>query len=560
MGKLALVSGGLLKARCLGALWGILAGTALASGVAAQIDRPYEPIVLSGDSALANSRLEVRNMRLLAYRAQEGRWEAVPFQVDEVNPKVRPWDRYFVAEDSLRGVFDIDDELVLMARDLGQQADTTQWPDTSDSLRLQIAFFDSLDGATGYVYLFWHDTLTEVPNPYRLAYDDSADHVESVVYRLGFNSTGQLADMSISSEVGGSGEDLFDRFKVRAIGSFVIFPIYMDEELLKAERAYARVGPVRLIRNLEGRFKGKIAFVDVDEAFTQTMLFYPYSGSFSLAALPLAEAKDLGVNIARFRASWDMNANAVGMRFYSAHNMAGIGVDGTKDQIDATCTPGRLNWTMVTGAAGTMVNLFHVPQLGDRIGLYYYDATDGKTADGHTLSKDTGDMVSYGDNGFLLADNIEKYFAPGATFSVEYHNYFLPPDVPPERAALMCAQAEHPLRATVSLQRRPSAPSAAAAAATGLPSDFFLVVHPNPCAGGTALTFSLSRPGRAAVEVYDLAGRCVARLVDQELPAGGHVRYWRARDDAGRAVPSGLYFARLVAGESVRVVKVLVVR
>jgi len=525
----------------------------------AQIDRPYEPIVLCGDSLLAQAHLEVGRVRLLAYRAQEGRWEPIPFQIDEVNPKARPWDRYFVAEESLQGIFDPDDELVLMARDLGDQADSTHWPMSNDSLRFQIAFFDSIDGATGYVYLYWQDAAGEVPSPYGLAYDTLTDKVTTACYQVGFNGTGQLSDVLISPEVGGSGLDLFDRFKVRAIGSFFYYPISMDEDMIKAERAYARVGPVRLIRNLDARFKGKLAFVDVDEPFTQTVFFYPYSGAFSLAALPLAEAATIGVQVSRLRASWDMNANASGMRFYSARNMAGVTVDGIKDQIDVTCNPGRLNWTLVTGASGTMLNLFYVPQLGDKIGLYYYDATDGKTADGSPLSKDTGDMLSYGDNGFLLADNIEKYFTPGTTFSIEYRNYFLPPDLPPERAALMCAQAEHPLQATVSLQRRPATPSQVATNTSGVPCDF-LTAHPNPSRGATALSFQLDRPGRAVLEVYDLAGRCLTRLVDEELPAGRHLCQWNGRDDAGRAVPSGVYFSRLTAGGGTRIVKLLVVR
>ncbi|MBC7185997.1 MAG: hypothetical protein H5U38_03080 [Calditrichaeota bacterium] len=526
----------------------------------AQIDRPYEPIVVAGDSLLASAGLPVPDVRLWAYQAQEGRWQVIPFQIDEVNPQVRPWDRYFVVEDSLLGILDLDDELVLMARDLGERADSTQWPATGDSLRFELAFLDSLDGTAGYAYLYWQEPPQDVPNPYGLAYDSLQDRVTSANYQLGFNATGQLADVVISRDVGGSGVDLFDRFKVRAIGSFLIFPIYMDEELIRAERWYASVGPVRIIRNLNGRFKGKIAFLDVDEPFTQTVFFYPYSGSFELTALPLDKAKDLGVTVSAVRASWDMNPNASGMRFYSAHNMAGVPVDGVKDQIDPSCRPGQLNWTLVTGAAGTMVNLFFVPQLGDRIGLYYYDATDGKTADGQTLSKDTGDMLSYGDNGFLLSGNIQNYFAPGATFSVVYRNYFLPPNVTPEQAARLCEQAAHPLRVSVSLQRRPAAPSAVVASANGAPVAFALAAHPNPLHATTMLSFKLARRSRVVLEVYDVAGRSVARLVDEELPAGLHHRPWDGCDASGRQVPSGLYFARLASDEARHVTKLLLVR
>ncbi|MCR4439639.1 MAG: hypothetical protein QHJ34_09720 [bacterium] len=526
----------------------------------ARIDRPYEPTVVAGDSLLAAAMLPVADVRLWAYRAEEDQWQAIPFQIDEVNPRVRPWDRYFVAEDSLLGILDLDDELVLMARDLGDRADSTQWPATGDSLRFELAFFDSLDGTMGYAYLYWQGPQTGVPNPYGLAYDSLQDRVSNTNYQVGFNATGQLADVVISREVGGSGVDLFDRFKVRAIGSFLIFPIYMDEELIRAEQWYARVGPVRIIRNLNGRFQGKIALVDVDQPFTQTVFFYPYSGSFELAALPLEQAKDLGVTVSVLRASWDMSPSAAGMRFYSARNTAGVPVDGIKDQVDPACSPGQLNWTLVTGAAGTMVNLFHVPQLGDRIGLYYYDATDGKTADGSALSKDTGDMLSYGDNGFLLSGNIQNYFAPGATFSVVYRNYFLPPGFSPEQAARLCEQAAHPLRVTVSLQRRWASPSAVAASSNEGPAELALAAYPNPVHATTVLSFRLARRSRVVLEVYDVAGRCMARIVDEELPPGLHHRPWYGRDGAGRQVPSGLYFARLAADGAGGVTKLLLVR
>ena len=47
------------------------------------------------------------------------------------------------------------------------------------------------------------------------------------------------------------------------------------------------------------------------------------------------------------------------------------------------------------------------------------------------------------------------------------------------------------------------------------------------------------------LEIHDLAGRLVRRLVDGTLPAGEHEVVWNGRDEAGRAVGSGQYLARL---------------
>ncbi len=73
-------------------------------------------------------------------------------------------------------------------------------------------------------------------------------------------------------------------------------------------------------------------------------------------------------------------------------------------------------------------------------------------------------------------------------------------------------------------------------------------VVPNPFRGTTVVHFDL--PGRAAVRlaIHDVAGRRVRTLLDQAMTPGRYQRTWNGRDDAGRAVPPGTYFVRLVAG------------
>jgi subtilisin family serine protease len=68
---------------------------------------------------------------------------------------------------------------------------------------------------------------------------------------------------------------------------------------------------------------------------------------------------------------------------------------------------------------------------------------------------------------------------------------------------------------------------------------------PNPFNPGTDLHFALPAPGRVELDLYDLAGRRVRRLLAGEFPAGGHVAAWDGRDDRGRRLASGTYLARL---------------
>ncbi|MHB8080039.1 MAG: S8 family serine peptidase [Candidatus Krumholzibacteriia bacterium] len=71
---------------------------------------------------------------------------------------------------------------------------------------------------------------------------------------------------------------------------------------------------------------------------------------------------------------------------------------------------------------------------------------------------------------------------------------------------------------------------------------------PNPFNPLTRIRFTLPAAGRVGVRVYDVAGRLVRVLVDGVLPAATHVALWNGRDDAGRAVASGVYFYRVTAG------------
>ena len=67
--------------------------------------------------------------------------------------------------------------------------------------------------------------------------------------------------------------------------------------------------------------------------------------------------------------------------------------------------------------------------------------------------------------------------------------------------------------------------------------------HPNPFNPETAIGYQLSGAGEVRLSVFDVLGRERAVLVDREEGAGSHDVRWDAS-----AMPSGIYFYRLVAG------------
>ena len=88
-------------------------------------------------------------------------------------------------------------------------------------------------------------------------------------------------------------------------------------------------------------------------------------------------------------------------------------------------------------------------------------------------------------------------------------------------------------------------------------------VYPNPFNPATTIAYrvpaDLPAGSPLSLEIIDLQGRRVCRLPIVVDP-GGHEAVWRGRDDAGRAVPAGVYLARYVCGAASATTKLTLVR
>jgi hypothetical protein len=91
------------------------------------------------------------------------------------------------------------------------------------------------------------------------------------------------------------------------------------------------------------------------------------------------------------------------------------------------------------------------------------------------------------------------------------------------------------------------APAVTAATPTEV-STRFAAPWPNPSGGATHFEFSLAQPQSVRLEVVDVAGRLISRLIDETLSAGAHQASWNGRASSGQPARAGIYFARLSAG------------
>ncbi len=88
-----------------------------------------------------------------------------------------------------------------------------------------------------------------------------------------------------------------------------------------------------------------------------------------------------------------------------------------------------------------------------------------------------------------------------------------------------------------------------AAGEAPLAGNSILTAFPNPFNPRTDLRFELDAETELSLAVYDLSGRRLRTLAAGRLDAGTAQFTWDGRDDGGRSLASGVYFARLVGRE-----------
>ncbi|MFC2075456.1 T9SS type A sorting domain-containing protein [candidate division KSB1 bacterium] len=72
--------------------------------------------------------------------------------------------------------------------------------------------------------------------------------------------------------------------------------------------------------------------------------------------------------------------------------------------------------------------------------------------------------------------------------------------------------------------------------------------YPNPFNPETVIAFALPLEDHVVLDIYNISGQMVRRLVDQRTAAGFHKVRWDGKDMYGKQVTSGIYFYRVKAG------------
>jgi len=83
---------------------------------------------------------------------------------------------------------------------------------------------------------------------------------------------------------------------------------------------------------------------------------------------------------------------------------------------------------------------------------------------------------------------------------------------------------------------------------TEFPKKFILKQnYPNPFNPTTSIIYSLPTQSRVDIKIFDLLGKEVVTLVNDNQEAKYYKVIWDAKDRLGNSVPSGMYLYRIVA-------------
>jgi hypothetical protein len=359
------------------------------------LDRNLEPVVLNGSDVGSFTGAAVGDIFVYAYTNSQ--WISISMQIDPVTDQ----GAYTSTED---GVLDVNDEIVFMAKDTGEQAPAGTR--LSEVLPVSTAWYEveitdpTATTKKGWAYIVRSATLNPTPKTDYVDYDAGTARITGQSYALGFDNGKLWADYLTL----GAGQDILDRSKARVLCTLPTCPLTEEDLPITVPTTALRDGDVRIIVR-GGRVVG-------------------YGSMISWATtLPLNLVPQGDVHL-----TLDFSLAASSGKLYNVAAPAGVTVDGVADNVPATpFSP----WMQLSTADGTLIQVADRDELGGTLSNFYED-------DSTTDPDDTGDQLRYGEIGTIIAAagrpsqlnyDFSLYALPGnqPNQGAQYNQYYLNP-------------------------------------------------------------------------------------------------------------------------------------
>ncbi|MEI7484043.1 MAG: ammonia-forming cytochrome c nitrite reductase subunit c552 [Ignavibacteriota bacterium] len=96
---------------------------------------------------------------------------------------------------------------------------------------------------------------------------------------------------------------------------------------------------------------------------------------------------------------------------------------------------------------------------------------------------------------------------------------------------------------------------------TEIPAKFELMQnYPNPFNPTTKISFNLPKAEQVTLKIYDVTGKEIVTLVNTKYSAGKYTTDWMGTDANGKAVSSGVYFYKIVAGNNIQTKRMVLIK
>ncbi len=238
---------------------GAQAGPDLAPIASATLTRPEAPVIVLGSQLEAVQGAPLDELRLVAW--QDGALVPIPFQIDERTPE----EAYAYEHGELRrgdtddGRLDANDELVFMARDLGDQVDAAAVALGQERcLELEVRDPRRASGR-GWAYLLRYAGPAPARANRRYVQLDQRDgelvgwsgsRVRVVASPTGRNLFG-FEQVRFARPEGGYGPDVLDRAKLALRASYLFLDLRRHLDEVRAEVLGYSEGPVRVVASYQ---------------------------------------------------------------------------------------------------------------------------------------------------------------------------------------------------------------------------------------------------------------------------------------------------------------------
>jgi len=95
----------------------------------------------------------------------------------------------------------------------------------------------------------------------------------------------------------------------------------------------------------------------------------------------------------------------------------------------------------------------------------------------------------------------------------------------------------------------------------GTPDNYLLYQnYPNPFNPSTTIRYAIPERSFVSLKVYNILGKEIKLLLDENLPSGEHTVQWDGKDDKGNTLPGGVYFIQMKAGDYRQTIKTVLLK